>query len=66
MGADVEELLAEIIRYHEAHGVLPTAAEIATIAGGDPNLASRLGELVGEHPEHDAQLRDLCCGVQHG
>ena len=56
MGVDVEELLAEIIRHHEAHGELPAASEIAAMAGGDPNLASRLVEAAHRYVSISASL----------
>jgi len=56
MGVDVEDLLAEIIRYHEAHGELPAASEIAAMAGGDPNLASRLVEAAHRYLSISASL----------
>ena len=54
--ADVEELLAEIIRHHEATGVLPSASEIAAMAGGDSNLASRLAEAAYRYLSISASL----------
>ena len=39
-----EALLAAIIRHHEDHGELPAASDIAAMAAGDPNLASRIAD----------------------
>jgi hypothetical protein len=40
--ADVESLLAEIIRQHIERGVLPSSGEISAMAGGRPALAAEL------------------------
>jgi hypothetical protein len=57
MGADADEvLLAEIIRHHEDHGVLPSATEIAAMAGGNATVASRLADAAQRYLSISASL----------
>ena len=54
--ADLETLLAEVIRLHEMRGVLPPAAEIDRLADGDADLAVRLSAAVRRYASLSSSL----------